>query len=100
MEIQGIEELISYCKDNERICPQPQLWNKLWDMLKDKERAGISGWNPPLPLILAAWWNTSPSEKQLRLEQHISWADSHGQLNEISDYLTSLIEEEWFHLND
>lgn len=33
MEIQSNEELISYCKDNDRICPQPQFWTKLWDML-------------------------------------------------------------------
>lgn len=100
MEIQNVVELISYCNVNERICPQPQLWSKLWDMLNDKERVGVAGWNPPLPQILAAWWNTSPSEKKFRFEQHIIWANSHGQIKEISDLLTSLAEENWLHLQD
>jgi hypothetical protein len=60
----------------------------------------MSGWNPLLPLILAAWWDTSSVEKQCRLEQHILWADIHGQLKEIAGFLTSLNEKEWFHSYD
>jgi hypothetical protein len=99
MEINSLEELIDYCKDKERICPQPQLWNEMWNKLKDKKQIG-AGWNPPLPLILAAWYDSSPNSKQFRLIQHLTWADSHGQLKEIANFLTSLNEDQWFHIND
>ena len=100
MEINNLEELISYCKDNNRICPQPQLWNLMWEKLKDKKTVGSAGWEPPLPLILAAWWDASPGSKQYRLMQHLNWANTHGQLKEISDFLIGLNEKQWFHLND
>ena len=38
-------------------------------MLPDRRREG-SGWEPPLPLILAAWHTTSALSKMLRLEEH------------------------------
>ena len=38
-----------------RVCPQPQAWQRLWDMLPGKHRTG-GGWSPPLPLILAGVW--------------------------------------------
>jgi hypothetical protein len=99
MELITLDQLIEYCKAKYRICPQPQLWNEMWNKLKDKKQIG-AGWQPPLPLILAAWWEASPVAKQQRLMQHLDWAESHGQLKEISDYLTSLTEELWFHIDD
>ncbi len=42
-----------------------------------KIRVG-SGWNPPLPLILAAWDHTTGLEKLLRLKQHIEYATEKG----------------------
>jgi hypothetical protein len=53
-----------------------------------------------LPLILAAWWEASGLSKQLRLIEHLKWAESNGQLQEIADYLKALKEEEWFHFSD
>jgi len=98
-EINTLEELIAYCKDKNRICPQPQLWNEMWKKLKDKKQIN-SGWQPPIPLILAAWWDTPIISKQIRLIEHLTWANNHGQLKEIANYLTTLKEEQWFHLND
>ena len=40
------------------------------------------------------------SSKQFRLEEQLNWADSHGQLKDIADFLLSLTEEQWFHIND
>jgi hypothetical protein len=99
LEINTLEGLIQYCKDKDRVCPQPQVWNEMWNKLKYKKqiRAGLE---PPLPLILAAWYVSSCSSKQFRLVQHLNWADIHGQLKEISDFMISLTEERWFHTND
>jgi hypothetical protein len=58
-----LEQVLSYCRENERVCPVPQQWHHLYEMLPDQCRRGNS-WEPPLPLILAAWWEASDVEKQ------------------------------------
>lgn len=95
-----IEEVIDYCKVNDRICPMPQLWNKLYQMLKNTRQISGGGWQPALPLILQVWYDASAMSKQLRLMEHLRWAEKENQLNQIFSYLRSLKEEEWFHLND
>jgi hypothetical protein len=99
MEINTIQELIAYCTDKERICPKSQEWCLLYETLKDKRSSSV-GWEPTEPLVLAAWWVTSPNSKQSRLKQQLIWADTHGQLEEMTDFLMNLTEEQWFHLND
>lgn len=93
------ETLISYCRENDRVCPVPTRWNELWEMLPGKVQIG-AGWKPPLPLILGAWHYTSNLEKKLRLNDHIAWAEDHGVLDRISAFLRGLPETEWHHLND
>lgn len=94
------QALLDYCKENGRFCPQPQPWNRLWEMLPDRNRKPSGGWNPPLPLILAAWWETTGLDKMLRLREHIEWADAHGVIDDVDAYLRWLAEEQWFHGRD
>jgi hypothetical protein len=88
--------LIKFCQENRRVCPQPQRWQELYDLLPNKRRTG-AGWEPPLPLILAAWWDTPNLSKVLRLRDHIEWAAKHGVLDDISAFLQALPEDQWFH---
>ena len=91
-----LQDLLEYVKADGRICPNPQEWQALWEMLPDRKRVG-SGWEPPLPLILAAWWDTPFLAKILRLEEHIRYASGHGVLDEVDTYLRSLKTEQWFY---
>lgn len=91
-----LEDLLEYVKADGRICPNPQEWNTLWEMLPDKRYVG-SGWEPPLPLILAAWWDTLFLAKISRLEEHIRFADKHNVLEEVDTYLRGLKAEQWFY---
>jgi len=68
-------------------------------MLPDKKHK-VTGWEPALPLILAAWWDTPAISKMLRLREHIQWAADHGCLNEIYDFLRALPEGDWYHVGD
>lgn len=99
MDPETPETLVAYCRECDRVCPVPTRWNELWQMLPDKVQVG-SGWNPPLPLILGAWHYASNLEKMLRLADHIAWAQEHGVLGKISDFLRALPEGEWHHLKD
>jgi len=95
----SVERLIAYRRENSRVCPVPQRWSDFWTMLPNRSRVG-AGWESPLPLILAAWHETSASEKMLRLTAHIEWADKFGALESVATFLHSLREDEWFHLGD
>ena len=94
---ESLAELLSYCRADGRACPMPKRWNELYRMLPETRRTGI-GWEPPLPMILAAWWETSGEQKQARLIEHVRWAHDHGALNTVATFLRSLPESEWHHI--
>lgn len=39
----NLEEVLAEIQKNKRVCPQPQRWQQLFDMLPDKQRKG-AGW--------------------------------------------------------
>ena len=94
-----LASLTEYCISHSRVCPMPIKWNDLYQMLNDTKQVG-AGYEPPIPLILGAWENTSDDDKLLRLKIHIKWASDHNQLDEIARYLRSLSEEEWAHYGE
>jgi hypothetical protein len=92
-------DLLAFARADGRVCPQPQPWHALWEMLPRSE--GIGGDSkPPLPLILGAWWCASALEKQLRLHEHIEYATQHGALETVDSFLRGLAQEEWHRLED
>ena len=98
--MEKFESLWEYCTLNNRLCPKPDRWSELYNLLKNKKQKPSGGWEPSLPLILGAWHNTMPIEKQLRFREHIEWALNNNQLDEIGFYLRSLKEEEWVHFGE
>ncbi|MEA5114772.1 MAG: hypothetical protein VB050_12175 [Geobacteraceae bacterium] len=94
------ENLKKYAQELERVCPEPGKWHQLWEMLPNREQKSSGGWNPPLPLILAAWPHTSALQKRLRLLEHIDYAESHGVIEEISNFLKGLPESQWVHFGE
>jgi hypothetical protein len=94
-----LEETLAEAKKNQRVCPQPQRWQELYDLLPDKQRKGL-GWEPALPLILGAWWDTPALHKMMRLKEHIEWAASHDCLDEVHQFLCTLCESDWQHIGE
>lgn len=92
--------LIDYCSQKGRVCPLPDGWLKLWNMLPNKTRVGIAAWNPSLPLILAAWHDTPAIMKMLRLLEHIEWADANDAIDEVDSFLRGLGESGWHHFDE
>ena len=97
--LEAVNSLLAYCRENNRVSPMPQKWSELFEMLPDKRRKGL-GSEPSLPLILAAWYDTPALLKMLRLQEHIEWADTHDSLERISQFLRLLPEGDWFHIGD
>jgi hypothetical protein len=94
-----VETLIAYCRENDRVCPVPDRWHQLWEMLPNRTQVG-SDYQPPPPLILAAWHDTPVLSKMLRLEEHLNWAAQHGAMECVTQFLRGLREEDWFHLGE
>jgi len=94
-----LNTLLEYVRQDGRVCPMPQRWNELWEMLPSRQRVG-GGWEPGVPLILAAWWDTPALSKMMRLEEQICHAQAHGALPEVDRFLRGLPEDEWAHLGD
>ena len=93
------EQVMTEARKNNRVCPQPIYWKELYDLLPDRRRKGW-GYEPALPLILAAWWDTSDIMKMARLREHVEWASTHGCLAEVHRFLCALQESEWHHIGD
>jgi hypothetical protein len=98
-ESQVVASLLEYVKAEQRVCPMPLRWTELWEMLPGRKRSG-SIWEPPPPLILAAWWDTPSFAKAERLAEHINYARDHGVLGDVDRFLRGLTEGEWAHLGE
>jgi hypothetical protein len=94
--VADLNALRSYCIENDRVCPQPMRWHELWELLPDRRRVGV-GWEPPLPLVLGAWWNSTDEDKRARLAEHIRWAEAHRALEGADKSLRGLSETDWHH---
>ena len=94
-----LAEVLEEIQKNNRVCPLPQKWLQLYEMLPDKARKG-GGWEPSLPMILGAWSDTPALSKILRLREHIQWAADHGCLDQIFSFLQDIPGDQWHHIGD
>jgi hypothetical protein len=94
---ESIDSLMDFCQQNNRVCPMPNKWNQLYDMLPGRRREGL-GFKPASPLILAAWYEATDLMKRDRLFEHLRWASDHRALDAVGRFLRSLAENDWHHL--
>ena len=93
------DDLLHFVQSDGRVCPQPRRWNEVWEMLPGRHRVGL-GWEPPLPLILAAWWTTSVDQKRERFLLHLRVAHEREVLGRVNSFLRGLPEDEWVYERD
>lgn len=95
----SIEQAMAEARRNNRVCPQPQAWQQLYQMLPGKKQMS-RGWEPQAPLTGSAWNVTSAMAKRMCLRDHLEWAASKSCLDEIYAFLKALPEESWHHTGD
>jgi hypothetical protein len=98
--VDPVDALLEYCRADGRVCPMPTPWNTCWELLPARRRTASGGWEPALPLILAAWADSSAAEKRHRLQEHIEWAAKHGALEIVARQLRGLDERQWLHVGE
>jgi len=89
------KDLIDFCTKNNRVCPHPLEWDRLWRILCDR-RQEQARWKPPRPLILAAWGENTIREKRECLKQHIRWAYEHEIFDAVNSFIRTLSEDQWY----
>ena len=95
----NLETIINEIAGPNWVCPKPPDWNELYDMLPDRKRVG-AGSEPPVPLILSAWWHTSDTEKKQRFLIHLRWARDKSVLDKILSYLKELDKGDWIRMGE
>ena len=96
-EAETLEAILAICALNGRVSPMPQAWSRLFGILKGTRQLPNGAWEPPLPLILAAWDETSASEKRARFKLRVEWAAEQRQMGEVGLFLRALPEDQWLH---
>jgi len=89
------EVVLDIVEQNNRVCPNPRLWNSLYEIIQD-DLDNNFGNEPPRPMILAAWRDTPPSIKKMVLVEQIKWAAENGTLDKAYHYLHDLNDDDWF----
>lgn len=79
---------------NNRVCPNPMVWHKLWEMIQKESKDKIE-----TPLILAAWYHTTNEDKTERFLYHIEKAKDLNLMGRVKNLL-NIQEDEWHHINE
>lgn len=88
-----LEDLLAYVQVDDRICPNPQEWLAMYELLPARRHGDAS--YPGLPLILGGWWDSSNAQKRQRLIAQIRYAGREGVLDAVDRYLRSLPDSAW-----
>ena len=91
----SLEDVMVEARKNNRVCPRPDHWQRLFTMLPDKLAD-----RPAAPLIGAAWAPAPSLSKRMCMREHIEWAAAHGALDQVFAFLKQIPESEWHHMSD
>jgi hypothetical protein len=90
-----LDDVLTEIRRNNRVCPKPSVWKKLYDYLPNKTSQLAA-----IPATVQEWTMTPPLQKRARLRQHIEWAAAQGVLKQVHKALVALPEEKWHHMGD
>ena len=87
--------LLEYVTADDRVCPQPMVWDKLWRMLPDRDEFEKREGNILRPLILGGWVGSDDTEKIERLRFQLEYASEHGVLDRVDRFIRSIPKSDW-----
>ena len=90
-----VEDVLLEARRNNRVCPKPLIWQRLYDWLPNKAQHLSRG-----PATRADWDQLPPLQKRSRLREHIEWAAAQGVLAQVHAALKALPEERWLHMGE
>lgn len=95
-----LDEVMAEARRFNRVCPQQPQWLVLYEVMLSRATPGARE-RPPSPVLTGPAWKATPSlSKRMVFREHLEWADRHGALGAVSDYLKALPEPAWYHMGD
>jgi hypothetical protein len=94
-----LESAMLVARRNNRVCPRPQRWDALMELLPARKSLRGSQ-QPPAPPTGAAWAVTPPLTKRLCFREQIEWAEREGVLENVMAFMQAMSEEEWLHMGE
>jgi hypothetical protein len=91
----SVDEVMLEARRNNRVCPKPLIWQRLYDWLPNKPAQ-----LPTVPGTRAEWDQLPPLEKRSRLREHVEWAALQGVLQKVHEGLKALAEDRWHHMGE
>ncbi len=94
----NIDAAMLVARRNNRVCPRQERWEEFYRLLLAQQPAGKA--KPPAPATGAAWSVTPSLTKRLCFREQVEWADRHGLLGPVMEFMVALDEGEWFHMGE
>ena len=79
--------LLDYCGMEGRVCPAPEAWNRMWQLL-DAVATNRKPPRPPAP-------DEPGNSLKWALVDHLLWADQLGVFGKVDQFLRSLAPGQW-----
>ncbi|MDB5898880.1 MAG: hypothetical protein JWP22_1070 [Ramlibacter sp.] len=90
-----VDDVLVEVRRNNRVCPVPGAWQKLFDYLPNKT-SDLA----PAPRTPEEWMQSPPMQKRAMLRSHIEWAAAQGVLKNVHKALVALPEDKWHHMGE
>jgi hypothetical protein len=89
-----LKQLKIYVKSNNRICPKPLKWSRMYEIIQRNSASKIL---PNLMPLILGGWDASDDEKRNRLELQIDFSFKNSILfSRVSNYLLNLKDTDWY----
>jgi hypothetical protein len=91
----SVDDVLVEVRRNNRVCPVPAVWNKLYEYLPNKT-SDLT----PAPRTPQEWMQTPAMQKRAVLRSHVEWAAAQGVLKNVHKALLALPENKWHHMGE
>lgn len=88
------DTVIALARKRNRVCPRPSAWTALYALLEGERYVDLQ----PPPVEPWIWSKLSALQKRMRLREHIEWAERHGRVEEVGNFLDQLPEDDWIYM--
>ena len=88
-----VEQLMVEARRLNRVCPKDRPWQQLWAMLRNATAA-----EPPAAIVAPESARTPQLVRRVRFRDQVEWAERHGQLQLVWDFMQNLAEDDWAHM--
>lgn len=95
----GADLLTQEAKRNNRVCPKPDQWRQLHDMLRARAPQASAAALAP-PFAGTEWQRTTSLAKRLSFRSLIDWTIANALVEDALRFLRALPEDQWHHMGE